>query len=190
MDKNDLLELLPSLNPPPPLNVLSPNVVRIANSHTIAHCLAQIKEPGPSYYGRYKYAGQDWAKDAAISLSMDLIDKTKYKTPKGFEGRNMLLRICQCALWEHSGNELCPSCNGRGSFKNGPLLLVCPTCDGFRTVSVSANRHKAFDMDVYEWRRWESLYGQALEILDKWERMVLNALGRDFLPQKRLTDGV
>ena len=184
MDKNDLLELLPSLNPPPPLNVLSPNVVRIANSHTIAHCLAQIKEPGPSYYGRYKYAGHDaFIKDAAISLSISLIDKTKYKTPKGFEGRNMLLRICQAAIWEHLGNTLCPSCNGRGSFQNGNLVVTCPTCDGFRTVSASANRHKAFDMDVYEWRRWENLYLNALNILDNWERMVLNALGRDFLPR-------
>ena len=185
MDKGDLFVYMSSLNPPPPLNVFS-NVTRIQNPHAIAHCLAQIKEPGPSYYGRLKYAGQEtWAKDSAIYLSMALIDKTGYKTPKGFEGRNMLLRICQASIWEHLGNTLCPSCNGRGSFQNGNLVVTCLTCDGFRTVSASANRHKAFDMDVYEWKRWESLYANALTILDKWERMVLNALGRDFLPQKR-----
>ena len=198
MDKNDLLEVMSSLNPPPPLNFFSSNVVRIQNPHAIAHCLAQIKEPGPSYYGRLKYAGQEaWAKDAAIYLSLSLIDKTGYKTPKGFEGENMLLRICQAAIWEHLGNTLCPSCNGRGSFQNGPLVLTCPTCEGFRTVSSSTSRHKAFEMDVYEWKRWEGLYLKALNILDKWERTVFNALGRDFLPKKRgpagpqrLTDGV
>ena len=181
MDKNDLLEVISQLNPQYPVSLSNQNVQYIANPHSIAHCLAQIKEEGPSYYGRYKYAGQEtWAKDAAIRLSMDLIDKTKYKTPKGFEGRNMLLRICQAAIWEHCGNELCPSCNGRGSFQNGNLLVTCLTCDGFRTVSASSGRHKAFDMDVWEWRSWEGLYLKALEILDTYERKVLSALKRDF----------
>lgn len=198
MDKNDLLEVISQLNPQYPSSISNQNVQYIANPHTIAHCLAQIKEEGPSYYGRLKYAGQEiWAKDAAIRLSMDLIDKTGYKTPKGFEGMNMLIRICQASIWEHLGNTLCPSCNGRGSFQNGQLLVTCLTCEGFRTVSASTSRHKAFDMDVWEWKPWNGLYLNALNILDNWERMVLNALGRDFLPrgpagppQKRLTDSV
>lgn len=178
MSKERVLELVSRLNPKPAMA----DVVYISNPHLIAHCLAQIPEPGPSYYGRLKFAGQDlWAKDAAIALSISILDKLKgYKTPKNRIGHNMIGRICQSAIWEHLGNSLCPTCNGKGDFINGNLKLVCLTCEGFGTVSISHERHKAFEMDVFEWEKWNPIYIKALEILDKWEVLILKTIKNNF----------
>lgn len=182
MDREELLEMVAQLNPASPSSTFY-GFHRSLNPHDVAYCLSKIPEEGPSYYGRLKFAGQEvWAKDAAIRLSMSLLNRLPgYKTPKRFIGHNMIIRICQASIWEHLGNTLCPECNGKGDFRHGALLVICPTCEGFRTVSASTNRHKAFDMDIQEWKkRWEHIYLMALKILDQWERMVLSVMIQNY----------
>jgi hypothetical protein len=148
----------------------------------VAWSLSRIPVKGPSYFVRLKWAGQEmWAPKAAKHLEYAMYNRLGSPTIDATGWRvTMVAGISKAAIWEHCGNTLCPTCNGKGDFKHGELILTCTVCGGFGTVSVKHERHKIFDMDVYEWREWEGLYLVALKILDDWENMVVSALKRDF----------
>jgi len=180
--QEELLGLIAQLNPIPVSSSLM-GIRRTISQEDVAYCLAKIPYPGPSYYGRLKFAGHEvWAKDSAIVLSKSLLENIHGNKPKRpFIGHSIINRICEASIWEHMGNTLCPSCNGKKDFRNGNLLVICGTCEGFGVVSASTNRHKTFNMEKHEWdRRWNPIYIKALRILDRWQFRVLRGLIQEF----------
>lgn len=140
----------------------------------VAHALGTLKHRYASLVLRVKYAGQDeFKQDLFIGLYTNMMETgaKDWIRPR----HHWVFDLCRTGLGEFLAPTLCPTCNGLGSFKCGPLTVTCEPCLG-------TGRYKQPDpaeiMGVKDWRRWDGQYRQVLGKLGLWEDIAIGALNR------------
>ena len=178
-DISSILLVLAKLNPRI-LEISGVDPAPFITEMDVSHALGKVKIYESTLLGRVKWAGQEQFLPELINyLSSRFQEQHRsYRTPKPWKGKDPIRKLCKLALDEFCGSRLCNSCNGKGDFKDGSLLVTCEPCNGYGFISHKASRPWKFGVTEREWDRWEDYCTDILKDLDHLENHLIGSLMR------------